>query len=90
MYNTFGFWPFPTFFLVVIAIWSLAWKGVALWKAAHHEQKGWFVALLIVNTAGLLEIAYILFFQKTPVITSKKAEPKKTAVKKSSKKRKRK
>ena len=77
MYNAFGFWPFPAFYLVLIAIWSLAWKGVALWKAAHHEQKGWFVALLIINTAGLLEIAYILFFQKTPVITAKKAEPKK-------------
>jgi len=51
------FWP--------IIIWSLAWKGIALWKAARQSEKGWFVALLIVNTAGILELLYIYVFSKS-------------------------
>jgi hypothetical protein len=42
--------------------WAVAWKGMALWKAAHREQKWWFVAFLIVNTLGILEILYIYVF----------------------------
>jgi len=50
--------------LVLIILWSLPWKGVALWKAARHNQPAWFVALLIINTVGILEITYLYFFQK--------------------------
>lgn len=42
--------------------WSVVWKGMALWKAAHKEQKWWFVAFLVVNTLGILEILYIYVF----------------------------
>lgn len=44
----------------IIALWELAWKGIALWKAAHKNQTGWFIALLIINTAGLLPITYLV------------------------------
>jgi methionyl-tRNA synthetase len=50
--------------LVLLAIWSLIWKGIALWKAARSEHKIWYIVMLIVNTAGILEIIYILFFNK--------------------------
>lgn len=40
-------------------IWTLPWKGVALWKSAQNNHLGWFIALLLVNTLGLLEIIYI-------------------------------
>jgi len=46
----------------LLAIWSLAWKGVALWRAARNEHLPWVIALLIINTAGILEIIYILAF----------------------------
>ncbi|OGM57005.1 hypothetical protein A3E46_02325 [Candidatus Woesebacteria bacterium RIFCSPHIGHO2_12_FULL_46_16] len=55
---------FPTALLIVVIVWSVFWKGLALWRAARGSQKYWFVALLIINTAGLLEIAYLAFFQK--------------------------
>ena len=90
MYNIMGYWPFNPLYFVPILLWSLAWKGIALWKAAKHEQKAWFVALLIVNTVGLLEIAYILFFQKTPVIVAKKPVQAKQAAAAKKKGRKRK
>jgi len=59
----------PDFFLstpilLLILAWTLPWKGVALWKAANNRQKGWFIALLIVNTLAILEIIYIFYFSK--------------------------
>jgi NADH:ubiquinone oxidoreductase subunit 6 (subunit J) len=36
-------------------------KGFALWHAARRDEKWWFVALLIINTFGILEICYLLF-----------------------------
>ena len=48
----------------LLAIWSIAWKGIALWKAVKSGSKPWFIALLIVNTLGILEILYIYVFSK--------------------------
>jgi len=53
-----------TWLLVLVAIWTLPWKGVALWRAAKNKDKIWFVILLIVNTLGILEIVYIFIFSK--------------------------
>jgi hypothetical protein len=50
--------------VVPVLIWSLIWKGLALWTAARQGQKIWYVALLIVNTLGILEILYIYVFSK--------------------------
>jgi len=50
--------------ILVLAVWSLAWKGVALWKAGRNNQPAWFIIMLILNTAGILEIVYIFFFSK--------------------------
>lgn len=50
--------------IVLLALWALPWKGVALWKAAHRQEKWWFVALLVVNTLALLEIFYIFYWTK--------------------------
>ncbi len=50
--------------LAVIGVWSLVWKGIALWKSAGKKQLVWFVVLLIVDTVGILEILYIFVFSK--------------------------
>lgn len=47
----------------LLVIWSIIWKGIALWYSARNSQKAWYVAMLIVNTAGILEIIYLLFFR---------------------------
>jgi len=49
---------------LLIALWTLPWKGVALWKSAKNKQVGWFVAMLILNTLAILEIIYIFYFSK--------------------------
>ena len=48
----------------LMAVWSLAWKGVALWYAARNHQKKWFIVILILNTLGILEIVYLLWFRR--------------------------
>jgi len=50
--------------IAILAVWSIVWKGVALWKAARNGSKAWYVVMLVINTAGLLEILYIFFFSK--------------------------
>lgn len=50
--------------LLLIALWTLPWKAVALWKAARRGERGWFVALLLVNSLALLEIFYIFVITK--------------------------
>ena len=56
--------PFPWWVLVLILVWTLPWKGYALWKSARNGQRTWFVVLLIVNTLAILEILYLKFWQR--------------------------
>jgi len=48
----------------IVSLWSLVWKGFALWKAASKKSVIWFIILLAVNTIGILEILYIFIFSK--------------------------
>jgi hypothetical protein len=53
--------------IILLAIWSLFWKGIALWRAAKGNQKRWFigfVALIPFNTLGIFEIFYLFKFAK--------------------------
>ena len=51
--------------LISLAVaWSIAWKGVALWRAGRNAHLVWFIVLFIVNTLGILEIIYIFAFSR--------------------------
>jgi len=54
--------PTFSFGLFIVAIWSLIWKGIAMWRAAHNENQKWFVVLLVVNTVGILDMLYLFVF----------------------------
>lgn len=43
---------------------DLVLKGIALWKAGRNNQLYWFIALLLVNSMGILPLIYLGFFQK--------------------------
>tara|TARA_Y100001970_G_C13586968_1_gene533601 strand:+ start:142 stop:342 length:201 start_codon:yes stop_codon:yes gene_type:complete len=45
--------------IIMLVIWDIYWKIQSLWHAAESKEKGWFVVLLIFNTAGLLPIYYL-------------------------------
>jgi len=53
-----------TVVLFALYVWSLFWKGIALWRASKLEQRNWFIAILVLNTIGLLEIVYLFWFAK--------------------------
>lgn len=50
--------------IVVLAIWQLPWKGIAMWKAARKKHLVWFIIFLLVNTAAILEIIYLVIHRK--------------------------
>jgi hypothetical protein len=62
--------------MTILAVWTFAWKGVALWKSAKKDHLIWFVVFLIVNTLGVLEILYIFIFSKFGDEYSRKREVK--------------
>lgn len=50
--------------LILVIVWTLIWKGFALWRAAELKQKYWFIAILLINTLGILEIIYLFLITK--------------------------
>lgn len=59
--------------IITLAVWSLPWKAVALWKAARNNHLAWYIVLLVLNTIGILEIFYIFVWSKS---SEKKSEDK--------------
>lgn len=51
--------------VVLVLLWSLVWKGLALWRAARRGETAWYVVLLIINTIGILEIIYYFLVAKS-------------------------
>ena len=49
---------------VVFALWSVVWKGLALWHSARRGENVWFIIILLVNTVGILEIIYLFGVKK--------------------------
>jgi len=45
--------------IVLLILWTLPWKGYALWLAAQNRHPRWFIALFLLNTIAILEIIYI-------------------------------
>ena len=46
--------------ILILVAWELIWKAIALWRAARYNQPVWFGLLLVLNTAGILPIIYVL------------------------------
>lgn len=58
------------YLLVLILLWTLPWKGVALWMAARRSHTWWFILLLVVNSLALIEIVYIFLVAKQYTVES--------------------
>lgn len=58
-----GNWGLPDHWfgwLIPLAIFDLALKGIALWRSGREGRRWWFVALLVVNSLGILPGIYLL------------------------------
>ena len=53
--------------LIVMVLWSVVWKGLALWHAGRRGEPWWFAIMLVVNTLGILEIIYLFGIAKLKV-----------------------
>lgn len=51
-------------FIILLIAWSIFWKGLALWHSARRGQYWWFIIMLLINTAGILEIIYLFAVAK--------------------------
>lgn len=49
---------------LIFMLWSIVWKGLALWHSSQRKEPWWFIALLVINTIGILEIIYLFFVAK--------------------------
>ena len=49
---------------IIVGLWSIFWKGLALWHCAKRGEKWWFIALLLINTLGILELVYLFLIAK--------------------------
>jgi len=56
--------PQNAWWFVPAAITDLVLKAFALWRAARNDHKYWFIALLIINSAGIFPLVYLVFFSK--------------------------
>ena len=60
--NLIAFVDSPLFYLFLV--WSLVWKGLALWESARNRHIVWFVFILIISSAGILPIIYLIIYGK--------------------------
>ncbi len=65
--------------LLVILLFVIILKGYALWYSARGGQKWWFIAMLVINTMGILEVVYLLFFRPKPLVSAIGSAPKKNS-----------
>ena len=70
-----AFIPLPA--IIALVIWTAIWKGIGLWRAGNHRQLVWFIVMFVLNTAGLLPIIYLVWFQKKPSKSSRPVKKKK-------------
>lgn len=56
--------PLIYYWMIPLVMWSAVWKITALWKAARNRQLIWFICIAIFNTAGILPILYIFYYQR--------------------------
>lgn len=70
-------WGGHPFFLgiVLLVLWSATTTGLALWHAARREEKGWFIWFMLVHTAGIVELLYLIFIVKAFTAPQKTSPP---------------
>lgn len=72
MNNFFPFGVLGNILFAIVLLWSAVWKGIGLWKSGRNNQFYWFIAMFVLNTAGILPIIYLVWFQPHKRIKKKK------------------
>jgi uncharacterized protein (DUF983 family) len=56
--------------ICVVVIIEFIIKSFALWRAARRSDKAWYIVLLVVNTAGILPLIYLLTHKEAATVRS--------------------
>jgi hypothetical protein len=72
------FWtPTSQVLFYVLLVWTIVWKGLAMWRAARRGDKVWYIVFLVVNLLGIPEIIYLVVTKnKACCVPENKAEVK--------------
>jgi len=54
--------PTIYFWFIPLILIDLVLKGMALWHSSRRKQFWWFIALLVVNSVGILPLLYLLIY----------------------------
>ena len=57
-------WVCIPYIIILLVVWELVWKFIALWKSARNNQLGWFICIAVINMVGILPIIYLLTHKK--------------------------
>lgn len=58
--------------IILFVVLDLALRGFALWRSARRTEKWWFLALLLVNSLGILPTIYLLTHKEMVTSAKKK------------------
>lgn len=45
--------------IILLVIWTIVWKIVAMWKAAKNNHLTFFIVVFFLNLAGIPEMIYL-------------------------------
>jgi len=62
----FGIAPGWCVVLMTLLFWEGLWKAFAMWRAARNGNVLMYVLILVLNTAGILPILYLIFSRRPP------------------------
>jgi hypothetical protein len=51
--------------LSLVVAWDFIWKCFAVWRAAKNNDHFFFVALLLINSVGIIPILYLVYKKYT-------------------------
>lgn len=51
-------WIIPV--IVVLALFDVVMKAIAMWRSARNNHLVWFVCIAVFNTIGILPIVYLV------------------------------
>ena len=52
-----------TFPIILLVVWTAIWKAFGLWNSAKQDNRIMFILMFLLNTAGILPIAYLLYLR---------------------------
>jgi hypothetical protein len=61
-------WLIPV--IIILSVWDVIWKLIAMWRAARNSHLAWFICIFILNTIGILPIIYILIHKEKRVASA--------------------